>query len=95
MLFRPDILVDQTRAVTVIWKEMNVSNVLEIDPGTGLEHSVGLDGGRRKWNIENRSLVLEVTSRYLVALFLYMLKDEGKILRSTVSFGCIELELPT
>lgn len=45
MLFRPDVLVDQTRAVTVIWKEMNVSNVLEIDPGTGLEHSVGLDGG--------------------------------------------------
>lgn len=50
--------------------------------------------GRRKWNIEDRSLVLEVTSRYLVALFLHMVKDEGKILISKVSFGCIELELP-
>jgi len=50
--------------------------------------------GRRKWNIEDRSLVLEVTSRYLVALFLHMVKDEGKILISKVSFGCTELELP-
>ena len=46
MLFRPDILVAQTRAVTVLWKEMNKSNVLEIDPGTGLDHSVGLDEGK-------------------------------------------------
>ena len=45
MLFPPDISVAQTRAVTVLWKEMNKSNALDIDPGTGLEHSVGLDGG--------------------------------------------------
>ena len=48
MLFRPDILVAQTRAVTVLWKEMNKSNVLEIDPGTGLDHSVGLDEGKEE-----------------------------------------------
>ena len=46
MLFRPSILVVQARVVTVLWRETNDSrNGLEREPGTGLEHSVGLDVG--------------------------------------------------
>ena len=48
MLFPPDISVAQTRAVTVLWKEMNKSNALDIDPGTGLDHSFGLDEGKEE-----------------------------------------------
>lgn len=43
-------------------------NILEIESGIQLEHSIGLDIGHEGEGIEDGSLVLDLASRHLVVL---------------------------